>query len=84
MSRLSDEIKNKMVLDADLGMTVEQLSEKYLVSEKTVLRVCKGHLARKYRGGSSKILRWEFKERNPLRFLGIDYVEARLKSRSEK
>ena len=79
MTKLSDETKKAMVIDADSGLTIEQLSEKYFVDRKTVFQVCHGRLTRKRIGRSSKVLRWKFKERNPMKFLGMDYVEKRLK-----
>ena len=78
MTKLSDETKKAMVIDAESGLTIEQLSEKYFVDKKTVFQVCRGRLTRK-RIGRRPILRWKFKERNPMKFLGMDYVEKRLK-----
>ena len=79
MTKLSDETKSAIILDADSGLTIEQLSEKYFVDKKTVFKICHGRLTRKRIGRRSKAIRWKFKEKNPMKFLGMDYVEKRLK-----
>ena len=71
-------IRDQIILDAMLGMTAEQIAEKYDTSVKVIRRIAKGHFT-KIKPVKVKPVKKVKKKFDGLKKLGMDYVELRKK-----
>ena len=71
-------IRDQIILDAMLGMTAEQIAEKYDTSVKVIRRIAKGHFT-KIKPVKVKPVKKKVKKKfDGLKNLGMDYVKLRL------